>query len=272
MSLVTIPEAKKLEQDIEVEGIVKSMSRKDWHPLKNSFEYSLGCMATLCDGKGNQIPIAFRDADARKVRNNLKIKIIGWKKSIYNILIRGTTGKIELLGFSPTCIKNDIQNLKNRNKITSFRDYYNLIKNDCSRYYNGIDKKHYEKIARAFSVIETLKKSQRRSYFQSTIRFLHNEISLSSNEIAQISKIFDIHISARIIQSSLVPTSTKITRNTPKIEYKIYQTNPKSNTLRIETNSDELPFGMCIIDDKNSENLSSFSLLDVNKIPKGYDA
>ena len=123
MSLVTIPEACNLKYGIEVEGFVKSMSKPICRNIGIDYVYCV-CNAILCDGKCNMINIAMWDSDISKVRNNLKIRIKDAKLVIYNgkkFLYRTKIGRIIVLDFNPNSISEDIINLKERNKINSFK-------------------------------------------------------------------------------------------------------------------------------------------------------
>ena len=207
MSLVTISEAKHLKNEIELEGYVKSLSKKKWFGRKNISDYSLGCTGYLCNNEGDEILIAFKDSDAKIITNNLKIKIIGWKKSIHGILIGGKYGLIQIIGFNPNMIKEDILNVKKRKKIISFKEYQKYVENRCGPIYLGNERKKYLMITGAFTQIEKFASKYHNSKVSSAIRYLcKNEYgcpNLSAEQIQTILKIFNISIPwDRILRNS----------------------------------------------------------------------
>lgn len=244
MSLVTFSEAHCLERGIEVEGLVKSMSKSVWVELPG-FDSELVCNAKLSDGRGDLIDIAFWGDDIFKVRNNLKIRITDakWnaaKKSLYTTKL----GSIIVLGFNPNLIKEDILNIKKRKKIISFKEYQKHVENSPGRIYLGKNKKEYLVIAKAFTRIEKFASKFRNSGVSSAIKYLHNTITLSAEQIHTILKIFDISVPCdRILRNSIL---SKLKENRiihDKYSYKTTVKRNDSDSIHLETVIEEDIYG-----------------------------
>jgi hypothetical protein len=208
MSLVTIPTARNLRRNIEVEGFVKGLEPTQYVNLHN------GRMAAvsngfLMDGNGNSIRVSFWNDDIKKVRNNLKIRITDavTKKYLGEIsLHKGRHGSIDILDFNPDKIFDDIQRFQQLYKDNkSFSTYYDFVKCSKSDIYLGIRKFDYLSIIDAFITIELARKNQtkqNRAEVQA-IHYLHQKITLSPVRIRQILWLFQINIDiSRILRIS----------------------------------------------------------------------
>ena len=242
MSIVTFSEACNLGSEIEIEGIVKSMSKPIWMWFDDIEDYRRICNAKLTDGKGNMINIAFWGDDISKVRNNLKIQITDAKwDNIKKILYKTKFGKIIILGFNPNLIQDDILNLKKRNKIISFKEYKKHVENSPGPTYLGTDRKKYLVITRAFAQIEKLASKFRNSGVSSAIKYLHNNITLSAEQICTILKIFNISVPCDRILKNSIPSKLKenkmiCTQNS----YKITVKKNDSDSIHLETTTEDI--------------------------------
>ena len=237
MSLVSLTEAHGLTTGIEVEGIVKSMEkgREIW--IDYLEDYRRVCNAKLTDGKGNMINIAFWGDDISKIRNNLKIHITDAKwNECKKILYKSKTGVIIVSGFNPNLIKEDIINIKKRKKIISFKEYQKHVENSPGSTYLGTDRKEYLVITKAFTQIEKLASKFRNSGVSCAIKYLHNKITLSAEQICTILKIFNISVPCDRILRNSIPSKIKENKIThTKNLYKITVKESDSDSIHLET-------------------------------------
>ncbi len=233
MSLISLSEAYSLSTGIEVEGIVKSMEKAGHMWIDYLQDYRLVCNAKLIDGKGNMINIVFWENDVLRVRNNLKIHITDAKwNDTKKVLYKTKLGSIIVLDFNPNLIKEDIINIKKRKKIISFKEYQKHVENSSGFTYLGTDRKKYLSIAKAFAQIEKLASKFRNSGVSSAIKYLHNEITLSAEQICTILKIFNISVSCDRILRNSIPSKIK--------ENKIIHTAYSYKTTIKRNNSDSI--------------------------------
>ncbi len=237
MSLISIPEAYSLSTGIEVEGIVKSMEKGKWVWINYLQDYKRVCNAKLTDGKDNKINIAFWDDDILAVRNNLKIHITDaeWDDT-KKVLYKTKFGSIIVLGFNPNLIKNDIINIKKRKKIISFKEYQKHVENSPDLMYLGKDKKEYLLITKAFTQIEKYASKFRNSGVSQAIKYLHNRITLSAEQIHTILKIFNISVPCDRILRNSIPSKLKENKIIhTKNSYKINIKKSDSDSIHLET-------------------------------------
>jgi hypothetical protein len=219
------------------------------------------------------INIAFWGDDISKVRNNLKIRITDAKwDETKKVLYKTKIGKIVVSGFNPNSIYDDILNLKKRNKIKSFRDYYYYVQNDPSNYYLGSDKKQYLKITQAFWTIEKLENKKRNKIESSAIRYLFDRITLSYEQIHEILGIFEILISCERILRIINYKKTKKSTTIPDYSFSIIEKTIDSDMIRLETSCKNLPDELSINDTPtNSTDISiSDTLLDYYRRYHGF--
>ncbi len=237
MSLVSLTEAHGFTTGIEVKGIVKSMEKGVDVWIDYLEDYKRVCNAKLTDGKGNMINIVFWEDDISKVRNNLEIYITDAKwDDAKKILYKTKIGKIIVLGFNPNLIKDDIINIKKRKKIISFKEYQKHVENSPDSTYLGMDRKEYLVITKAFAQIEKLASKFRNSGVSCAIKYLHNRITLSAEQICTILKIFNISVPCDRILRNSIPSKikeNKITRT--KNSYKINVKESNSVSIHLET-------------------------------------
>jgi len=280
MSLVTFSEAYSLSTGIEVEGFVKSMEKGQEIWIDYLQDYRRVCNAKLTDGKGNIINIAFWGDDISKVRNNLKIHITDAKwDDLKKVLYKTKFGKIIVCGFNPNNIYDDILNLKNRNKIKSFNDYFKHIETIPGSIYLSKDKKEYLVICKALAQIEKFASKFRNSTVSSAIKYLYNKITLSAEQIHSILKIFDIcipceRILRNTIPSKLTESKAYITRN----PFKITTKNTIPETIHLQTiidlydapTSSKLPSEISIVDSSEDEDFTPVMIENI-KHCRNYD-
>ena len=240
MSLLTLNEAKKSKVGFDIEGIVKCMNVAKYINKRNG-NVELVCNAQLFDGVGNFISISLWNNDIKKVRNNLKIKIINAYTKIFQgkpVIYVSENGTIDVLGFNPNLIKEDIINIKKRKKIISFKEYQRHVENSSGPIYLGKDKNEYLVITKAFTRIEKLASRFRNRAVSSAIAYLYNKVTLSAEQICTILKIFNISISCdRILRNSI---SSKLKQNTyDENSYKITVKKTDSNSIHLETTFEE---------------------------------
>ena len=237
MSLNTFSEACYLERDIEVEGIVKSMERAGEVWIDYLQDYRRVCNAKLTDGKGNIINIVFWGDDISKVRNNLKIQITDAKwDDTKKVLYKTKIGSIIVLGFNPNSIEEDIINIKKRKKIISFKEYQKHVENSPDSMYLGTDKKEYLVITNAFTQIERFASKFRNSSVSCAIKYLHNKVTLSAEQICTILKIFNISVSCDRILRNSIPSKLKESKIThTKNPYKITVKKRDPDSINLET-------------------------------------
>ena len=214
MSLISLHEAHSLSTGIEVEGFVRSMEKCTDVWIDYSQEYKRVCNAKLTDGN-NMIHVAFWESDISKVRTNLKIRITDakWDDS-KKVLYKTKIGEIIVLDFNPNLISEDIINIKKRKKIISFVEYQKYVQNSPGSKYLGIDKSEYMIITKAFTQIEKLSSKFRNSTVSSAIKYLHNKVTLSAEQISTILKIFNISVHCDRILRNSIPSKIKETNHT----------------------------------------------------------
>lgn len=274
MSLITIPEAYDLKCGIEVEGFVKCMSKPVWTFIDDLQDYKKVCNAKLTDGKGNMINIVFWENDISKVRNNLKIRITDAKWNISKKVLHKTKiGKIIVFGFNPNLIFDDVINLKKRNKINSFKKYYDYIQHDPSNYYLGADKKVYLNIARALWTIEKENSKFRNKKMSFAIKYLHNTITLSSEQIHSILGIFEIFVLCeRILRISNKRKINNLSKIKPETSFSISIKDDDPDAIQLETICEELPSEISIDEAPKGNTKKSLSdtVLDCYRKYRGY--
>jgi|APSaa5957512493_1039668.scaffolds.fasta_scaffold11754_2 hypothetical protein len=266
MSLISFSEAHSRTQGIDVEGFVKSMEQ-GLEVQKNYLQVPRRvCNAKLISEDGKMIDVAFWGDDINKVRNNLKIRITDAKwDETKKVLYKTEFGEIIVYGFNPNSIYDDVLNLKKRNKIKSFRDYYSYIKNDFSSHYLGMDKKQYLKITEAFWTIEKLENKKRNKIESSAIRYLFDKINLSYEQIHEILSIFGILISCQRILSMI--NYKKQIKHSVVSDYSftIIENSSDDEVIHLETFSSVLPSEISVDeqhDDSTSKITSNTNYLD----------
>lgn len=245
MSLISFSKAYSLTQGIDVEGFVRSIEQ-GIESQKNYLQKPIHvCNAKLFDDNENMINICFWGDDINKVRNNLKIRITDAKwDETKKILHKTRFGKIIVYGFNPNLIKDDIINIKKRKKIISFKEYQKYIENSPGSTYLGTDKKEYLVITKAFAQIEKLASKFRNSGVSSAIKYLHNTITLSAEQIHTILKIFNISVPCDRILRNSIPSKIKVNKiiHTQRIS-EIITKNNISNSIHFETIVEEDTIG-----------------------------
>ena len=139
MSLITMDEAKKSTIGFDIEGTVKGITKSQYVTKRNG-NVELVCNALLSDGLGNFINVSFWNDDIKKVRNNLKIKITNSYTKTFQgkpVIYLSENGTIDVLGFNPNFIKEDIINIKKRKKIISFKEYQKHVESSAGPTYLG---------------------------------------------------------------------------------------------------------------------------------------
>ena len=240
MSLITMDEAKKSIIGFDIEGTVKGITKSQYVTKRNG-DVELVCNASLSDGLGNFINVSFWNDDIKKVRNNLNIKITNAYTKTFQgkpVIYLSKNGTIDVLGFNPNFIKEDIINIKKRKKIISFKEYQRHVENSAGPTYLGEDKKRYLLITKAFVQIEKLASKFRNSAVSCAIKYLHNKITLSAEQICSILKIFNISVPCdRILRNSI---SSKLKETTySENSYKISVKKSDSDSIHIETTIEE---------------------------------
>jgi len=238
MSIIT-SEDKISNTGFEIEGVVKSIQKSKYVWIEDLKDYRHTCDATLIDSNGNIINIKFSGDDISKIRNNLRIKITSaeWCTS-KKYIFKSWGAEIIVLGFNPNEIKEDIINIKKRKKIISFKEYQRHVQNTPSSTYLGADKKQYLLITKAFAQIEKLASRFRNSAVSCAIKYLHNKITLSAEQICTILKIFNISVPCDRILRNSIPSKLKENTHT-KNSYKITVKKTDSNSIHLETTIEE---------------------------------
>jgi len=234
MSNIT-SEDEKSNTGFEIEGIVKSIQKSKYVWVENSKNYRYECDANLINNNGEIIKIKFSGDDISKIRNDLRIKITSaqWCTS-KKYIFKSWGAEIIVLGFNPNLIKEDIIKIKKQKKINCFKEYANHVQNSPSSTYLGTDKKQYLLITKAFSQIEKLASKFRNSAVSCAIKYLHNKITLSAEQICTILKIFNISVPCDRILRNSIPSKIKENTHT-KNSYKISVKKSDSDSIHLET-------------------------------------
>ena len=238
MSNIT-SEDEKSNTGFEIEGIVKSIQKSKYVWVENSKNYRYECDANLINNNGEIIKIKFSGDDISKIRNDLRIKITSaqWCTS-KKYIFKSWGAEIIVLGFNPNLIKEDIIKIKKQKKINCFKEYANHVQNSPSSTYLGTDKKQYLLITKAFSQIEKLASKFRNSAVSCAIKYLHNKITLSAEQICTILKIFNISVPCDRILRNSIPSKLKETTH-GETSYKISVKKSDSDSINIETTIEE---------------------------------